>query len=688
MAQNLKCRIFIAGTVLILYLLNGCNNSHNTHVKQEISQTPDSLQYYLNKANSFSGAERKRYLDHAYSLALEIKNDSLKNTFFSNLALDYLAADDSLQFRKSNKIAISLSEKLKDSSSLAYNHWDLATFLGDYAVEDSAYYHYSEAEKIFRALNNQYYTGRMLLNMAAIQSAIKDYIGSEINTIKAIEVFESLKKHENLFHCYNNLGSITNALKEYDRALEYYDQALYYINKVNPKSPAKLNTYNNIGVVYQQMGQHKKALEFFDKVIKTDSVYFKNTNSFLASLSNYADSQSKLGDTLNVIDKFNQVLKVKDSLNDVRGLALIKYQIAEHYLSQGDSIKALEYAMSGKENAVQSSSNQRLLESLALLGRIDPPNATYYTQDYIKLNDSLIHEERILQNKFTRIRFETDQFIEENVLLARQRQLWIGIAVSVLALAVLLLIMLDQRRKNQKLRFEQSQQKTNQEIFNLLLAQNKKVEEGKQLEKKRVSEELHDGILGQMLGIRLILTGLNNKTDEASVLKRNELLKKLQHLEEEIRTISHELSKASQEKIHNFILSVEELVQTVRDSSKMQCEFNYDESIDWDRLTADIKINIYRIVQESLQNCIKHAQATKVDVIFESYGEQLKIMVKDNGTGFNTKKGKRGIGLKNIKSRLEKLNGTYTIESQVAKGTTVTITIPHQLNTKAAPKSA
>src|SRR5690606_6887018 len=337
-------------------------------------------------------------------------------------------------------------------------------------------------------------------------------------------------------------------------------------------------------------------------------------------------------------------LKIRDSLHDIRGSALVNYQISDYLLGRGDSIKALGYAKTSQAQAKQGSSNLRTLEVLELLGRIDPANANRYIQEYIKLNDSLIHEERTIQNKFTRIRFETDQFIKQNELLTRQRQLWIGIAAAAIALGVLTLIMIDQRRKNQKLRFEQAQQKTNQEIFNLLLAQNSKVEEGKQLEKKRISEELHDGILGQMLGIRLILAGLNNKTDDDSVLKRGELLKKLQGLEEEIRTISHELNKASQEKINNFIVSIEELVQTIRDSSKMKCQFKYDDSIDWDQLNADIKINIYRIIQESLQNCIKHAKATMVDIILEYTGKQLNIIVADNGAGFNTRKGKKGIG--------------------------------------------
>ncbi|NNG11572.1 MAG: sensor histidine kinase, partial [Arenibacter sp.] len=377
-----------------------------------------------------------------------------------------------------------------------------------------------------------------------------------------------------------------------------------------------------------------------------------------------------------------------DSIGDHRGLALTNFQIAEYYLGKQDTTMALEYAQNAKNISEQTSNNRRLLESLELIAKLDPINSSQYTQEYIKLNDSLLAEERAARNKFTRIRFETDEFIEQNELLTKQRQLWIGIAVTLFVLAGFILIILDQRRKNQKLRFEQAQQKTNQEIFNLLLAQNKKVEEGKQLEKKRISEELHDGILGQMLGIRLILSGLNNKTDSDSVLKRGDLLKKLQQIEEEIRTISHELSRASQEKIHNFIVSIEELVQTIQESSEMKCHFEYDKIIDYDQLKGDIKINIYRIVQESLQNCIKHAKASEVDVRFESEKDCVKITITDNGVGFDQKKGKRGIGLKNINSRLEKLNGTYDIQSKIGHGTKVIVTIPYILEEQIGPQSA
>ncbi len=682
---------FLFYFIIFLQLLNsGCKDTSIGIKDSQNTPANDSITYWLSEENSSSDEDYSKNLSKAYDLALQEKNDSLKSKHFSRLSYYYSLIGDSLRFRLSNNMALSLSEKIRDSNALANNHWDLASFMEDNAVKDSAYYHYTQAEKIFKSLKDGYSTARVLYSLARVQSDIKDYTASEVTTIEAIELFKPLDKYYQLFLCYNNLGSVTNALNEYDKALEYYDKALFYLDKskMDNSNRLKNTVFNNIGMVFQAKGENQKALENFEKVIRSDSIYFRDIKSYAQALSNYAYSKNKLGDTLGVLASFEKSLKIKDSINDTRGLALTNYEIAEYYYDRKDTANALTFAQTAKQISEQTSNNRRLLESLELMAKVDPQNSSKYTQEYIKLNDSLIREERSTRNKFTRIRFETDEFIEQNELLTRQRQLWIGIAIALFVLAAFVLITIDQRRKNQKLRFEQAQQKANQEIFNLLLAQNKKVEEGKQLEKKRISEELHDGILGQMLGIRLILSGLNNKTDSDSVLKRSDLLKKLQGLEEEIRTISHELSRASQEKIHNFIVSIEELVKTIQDSSKMKCHFEYDHKIDWDQLKGDIKINIYRIVQESLQNCIKHAKATKVDLLFESEGDHVRIIVLDNGVGFDQKKGKRGIGLKNINSRLEKLKGTYDIQSKIGQGTKVVVTIPCIMEEEAEPVHA
>jgi signal transduction histidine kinase len=255
--------------------------------------------------------------------------------------------------------------------------------------------------------------------------------------------------------------------------------------------------------------------------------------------------------------------------------------------------------------------------------------------------------------------------------------MWIGIAASVLLLALALFIIINQRVQNQKLRFRQQQQESNQEIFNLMLAQKQKVEEGKQSVQRRISEELHDGVLGQMNGIRMVLLGLNKKTEDDAVDMRSKAIEKLQTVQEEIRTISHQLSDAAYQKFHNFMHSIDDLIKSVEITADAAITYHYEEHIDWDELSADIQINVYRIVQECLMNCIKHAQANNISLAFDGSGNELLITLTDDGKGFDTSKGKKGIGHKNISSRVMKVNGSWAINSTIGKGTQIIIRIPY-----------
>ncbi len=316
------------------------------------------------------------------------------------------------------------------------------------------------------------------------------------------------------------------------------------------------------------------------------------------------------------------------------------------------------------------------MESLKLLAELDPDNAASYNKEYIQISDSLQQEERRIRNKFNRIRFETDETLAQNQQLSKQRLIWIGVATGVVLLAMALFIIVIQRIKNQRLKFQQQQQEANQEIFNLMLAQKQKVEEGKQSEQKRISEELHDGVLGEMNGVRMILLGLNKKADEAAVTLREQAIEKLKEVQEEIRSISHELNDTSYQKLNNFMSSVEELLKNICEPAGIQYHFTFDQDLDWDNLEGITKINLYRIMQESLQNCVKHAAATMVYISFDTNENKMVISIQDNGRGFDTSKGKPGIGHKNIKSRMEKINGKWYLRSAPGIGTTVLLEIP------------
>jgi len=643
-----------------------------------VLQAQDSVLNWIQEGRNseFDLSKRKTLLLKAYKAAEATLNDSLKTKYFSRLSLAYFYLPDSLLFRKTNRMTMQLAQNSKDSVVQAEGHWDLAIFYRNFAIPDSAYYHYGEALEIFKRLDNDFNSARMLYNMAVVQADVKDYTGSEITTIKAIELLKPLDKYEQLYNCYTNLGVITIELKEYERAIRYFDLALEYLSKLGDGNIRRFEVMNNMGIVYQEQGTHKKAVSYFKKVVESAELRTKDPNLYALALNNLAYSKLQLSEYTDLPGLFEYAISIQDSLRDIVGISRSYYSLAEYHLSQGDTAMAMSRAQMAQSYAEQGSNNKRLLQTLQLMARMAPKDALEYSLRYIALNDSLFQEERKARNKFARIRFETDEFIAENELLTKEKQLWAGIAVGFFLLGLAIYIIVTQRTKNQKLRFQQQQQASNQEIFNLMLSQKQKVEEGKKSEQKRISEELHDGVLGKMLGARMLLTGLNKKADDEAIEQRARAIAALQEVEGEVRSISHELSHAAYQKIHNFIRSIEDLLKSLRENTNIAHNFSYDDAFDWDGLTGDIKINLYRMIQESIQNSVKHAQCQTIILNFEKKGDHLLITISDDGQGFSIKKGKKGIGMRNIASRIEKLNGSWDISSVRGEGTTVTFNIP------------
>ena len=682
-----KYKILFLGCILFTY---SCNNITKNSIEIISDKKNDSITIWIQQSNSNNTPIEKRYLllEKALKTVNEIKIDSLKANYFSSLSLAYLRLNDSILFRKINSKAVVLANKTRDSINLAEAYWDLAIFFKKNAAIDSSYYHYNEAQKIYHNLNNDFYSARMLYDMAIIQSDIGDYTGSEITNIKAIELFKPLNAYKRLYGCYNLLGNSAASIKEYSRALEYHNEALFYLKKDEGKNKLiEQSTNNNIGVVYQKKGQHKKAISYLSKVVSYNGIYYKEPRLYARALNNLGYNKCELNDTSELPYLFIKALSIFDSIGNIAGQSSALYNLSKYYLKQGDSTKALYNIQQAKSLAKQVSDNDRLLETLRMLSKVDPKNAASYTQEYVTLSDSLQQQERKIRNKFARIRFETDEVNAqnklvnaENQLLARQKQLWAGVAIILLVIGAGIFIIITQRTKNRILEFRQKQQASNQEIFNLLMAQKQNIEEGKQMEQKRISEELHDGVLGKMLGARMMLIGLNKKINEEAISERAKAISILQVIEGEIRSISHELSHAAYQKIHNFIMSIKDLIKTIQNSSEIEFNFKFVETLDWDALSGDIKINLYRMVQEILQNSVKHSKCTVIKLNFIADVEFLKITISDNGTGFLIKKGKKGIGMRNIASRIKKVNGTWNIDSQISKGTTITLVIPIVLN--------
>ena len=294
---------------------------------------------------------------------------------------------------------------------------------------------------------------------------------------------------------------------------------------------------------------------------------------------------------------------------------------------------------------------------------------------YVKLSDSLQKNERAIRNKFARIRYETGKIKQENIKISKERSWLLIISVVIILASILLYLVISQRNKNKELQFIQKQQETNEEIYNLMLSQNESIEEARTQEKKRISEELHDGVLGRLFGTRLSLDSLNMSNSEEAVKTRSQYIDGLKTIEEDIRKVSHELNTDFVSG-SGFIDIIKTLVETQTLAYSLKYEFNHDNDISWDSVTNKKKIHIYRIIQETLHNIYKHANATKVNISFKLKNDVICLIISDKGSGFEVSKAKSGIVLKNMNSRIKDINGTINITSEKDIGTKVTIEVP------------
>ena len=632
--------------------------------------------------SELSFEDRERFAIQSLNLSKELGIDS--TILNSNRVLSdvYLFHDKFEPFGQVNKENIEYSKKINDSSVLAQTHYNLGYFYYTQLKSDSSYYHYLNAAKIFNALKEIQKEGEVLLNMADIQESEKDYLGSENNAVRAISLIERLPQTESnletLWSLYNLLGVTAFRLGQYTNALDYHGKALSFSDKMENKFVYEIFSRNNIALAYQKNGDFEKSLKEYDKLLSDEDLKEVYPEAYATYLNGRAYTKFLSGnfDDKEIENELQYSYKLTDSLNESKRLMRICNNIAEFYLAKEQRDTALYFAKKAYSIGRASDENEEVLISLKFMSDITGGDeGRAYLNEYVQLTDSLLDTERTNRNKYARIEFETDQIIAENEQISKERLIFLISSIGLLVTLLLLYIIITQRARNKELEFNQMQQEANEEIYNLMLAQQDKIDEGRTKEKKRISEELHDGILGRLFGTRLSLDSLNlQKTDEA-MKTRSQYIDELKSIEQEIRKISHDLNT-------DFVSgsSFSDIIQTLieNQTEAYQLEYSYqeDESIDWDALSNKTKIHVYRMLQETMQNIYKHAEAKRIKISFELKNNVILLTVEDDGRGFNINKARKGIGLKNFDSRANEVGGKVEIFSKEGQGTKVKIHVP------------
>ena len=298
---------------------------------------------------------------------------------------------------------------------------------------------------------------------------------------------------------------------------------------------------------------------------------------------------------------------------------------------------------------------------------------------------------------------QQERIVNQLTLLSERRKniniLAVVILILFLALIVQLIIRfrITKRANESQLKLEQMKRKESElEVelyksrheekereFEIMLneAQQRRMQsylEGLETARERLSKELHDNISNELLALkmRILQSG-----------KSEDIVEKLGQIQAEIRAVSHDLlppvfqHARFTEVLYDYVFQWNELRQGRQGAASgfpcgTQINLEFDPANEsWDELPEEVNLGLYRIIQETVGNTLKHAEATQVEILLSREAETITLTIQDNGKGFEVQGEHHGIGLKLIKERAKGLNGQATIQSTPGKGTKIEVII-------------
>ncbi len=661
-----------------VFLFFSCNKNKKMIFLE--SSSSDSIDIYIRIAQDINLQEEIRQINNkkAYSILYNQSNSQSNRENLLTVANVFLKCNNHNDFSKTINVLINRAIEVKDTSMVANSYNKIGNHYIDLNKNDSAYVYITKAEKFYLKLNDSLNLAKNYLDKGYIQLSIGDFSSCIQSSIRSLGYLKKSNEFKNQYLGCNYIGISSGELKDYTNAIIYHKKALEIVKKLQDSQKFHFSeiTLNNIGVIYQNLNNHAEAIKSFTLALNEAELLNDNPDLYSKLIDNLAYSKFKSKDNNGLPKLFFKSLKIREKNNLPSGIIVNKIHLSEFFAKNGDTVNSQKYAIEALKLAKETKVSGDLLSSLKQLSLVEHRNAGKYSKEYIKISDSLQIEERKSKDKFARIAFETDEIIQEKDKLAEQNRSLLYFFIGTLFVGLLLFVIRTQRAKNRELLLKQQQQKVNEEIYNLMISQQATIEENRVKEKKRIAQELHDGVLGRLFGARLNLDSLNRFSDDESITSRFNYLAELKNIEQDIREISHDLNREKYVLINNFVAIVSNLIEEQTNSFEAELTSSLDESIQWDKVSNAVKINLYRILQESLQNINKYASAKHISVEFKKENDQIVFTITDDGIGFDVNTKKRGIGLQNMQSRVNECEGTFDIKSKKGKGTTTVVAVP------------
>jgi two-component system, NarL family, sensor kinase len=505
-----------------------------------------------------------------------------------------------------------------------------------------------------------------------------DYKKASSELLKAIDIFTKLEKYRSLLITYINLASIYKEMNEFEIEAKYAKKAIDIARKTS-KPEDFFITYSNVALALNMMNDYKHADLYIDSATKnySDKYMFDKLVTFHLIAGLIDMNLKKMHSATN---HFQNCYKISVENKFVYGMIQSRLQLSRVLTLEKKFGEAEPLLLSVYEDAKKSNETSQMLVILDYLSRFYEESGNYrpalsWYKDYKQLSDSVSSEEN--KDYLSGLEVKYDLATKENLLMSQKAQLLkrrnfayllSGFLITASLTVLFLIINFKHKQKIQQQRINELEREKQLEAAEAVV-------KGEELERSRLARDLHDGLGGMLSGIKhsfatmkgnLIMTPDNVQAFERSMDMLDSSIK-------EMRRVAHNMMP---EALIRFGLdtAMKDFCNEINQSGALKVNY---QSIGIEGVVMDstIAITLYRIVQELLNNVMKHAGATSAIVQVTKSNELLSLTVEDDGKGFETSilKMNKGIGWVNIQNRVDFLKGKLDIRSKEGEGTSVQI---------------
>ncbi len=659
---------------------------------QEVQSSDDRVYLYkvIYSLLRFSDPmEAEVYYNKIDSISKQENNLRAKGSVAHLSGLEAMITTDFDQAKEGLLEALDIYEEVGMEMDVSDAYNDLGILKTRLSQWDSARYFMGIAYEIRKTIDDikPYQLYMTAANIGAISVQINDYDTAFEHYYEGVDLAEAYGDTFMLATLYNNIGRTHHLLEEDEEAKSALLRAVLMGSALDLKSTVA-NASTNLTLIYEDSN--------LDSAIYYINIAIDNYRQ-LGDSKHEANALGILGEMLyqkkDIIlsEKYMKMsLDLNLELGDESAIADSRYRLAKLQFDQGLYSEALSNVESGEQIYTELGRLEKLkkgflLKSKALSKLKRSEEALLAYQDYDALEDSLYLLKYNEDVADIRTRYDTEkkqiQIEKQEEVIKRQeasqRALIVG-SVLLFSLVGLGLSFIIQRHRKNKRIVEQEAALKDQEIQQLkqekkILSMNAMIE-GQEAERTRIAKDLHDGLGGLLSTVKAHFSNIQSEIKQLEGLKVYDRAQEMMDEAcDEVRRISHNMMPGAL-RLEGLISAVEQLGEEMSDAHLFEVKV---EAINFDtRLEESKEIFVYRIIQEAMNNIIKHAAAKRVLIQMSESADQYHFIIEDDGKGFDPLEMESGLGLRSIQSRVEFLQGDLDIDTKLQVGTTISFSLP------------